>query len=130
MTIGSDASRIVVLLVLATSAAAQESAGPVDTIDSKIDRMPVNTIVPRYPEAARRARIEGDVQVCFDISRAGKPRRIAVRRSSHRYFEKPARDAVRRSTWRPGPPGEAVPNIKACRTFRFRLERIPIDERD
>ena len=87
-------------------------------------------MVPEYPEAARRERIEGEVQVCFDITRAGKPRRIAVRRSSHRYFEKPARDAVRRSSWRPVPRPEKVPDIKACRTFRFRLERIPLDERD
>ena len=56
------------------------------------------------------------------------PRRIAVRRSSHRYFEKAARDAVRRSTWQAVPPDQAVPTIKACRTFRFRLERIPIDD--
>ena len=121
---------LAILLTLAIPAAAQEDDVPVDTVDSNTERMPVNTIVPEYPELARRERMEGEVQVCFEITRTGMPRRIAVRRSSHRYFEKPARDAVRRSTWRAVPPGEKVPNIKACRTFRFRLERIPIDERD
>ncbi|MBT8081559.1 MAG: energy transducer TonB [Gammaproteobacteria bacterium] len=130
MTNRSEATLIVALLALAIPALAQQDDDPVDAMDSKTERMPVNTIVPEYPEAARRERIEGEVQVCFDITRSGMPRRIAVRRSSHRYFEKPARDAVRRSTWRAVPPGEKAPNIKACRTFRFRLERIPLDERD
>ncbi len=130
VTICARATLSVVLLALAIPVLAQEDDGPVDTVDSKTERKPIHTIVPEYPEAARRERIEGEVQVCFDITRAGTPRRIAVRRSSHRYFEKPARKAVRQSTWKAIPPGEEVPTIKACRTFRFRLERIPIDERD
>jgi TonB family protein len=127
MTIRSDAAWFVILLALAIPALAQEDSSPVETVDSETDRMPVHTIVPEYPEAARRERIEGEVQVCFDITRAGKPRRIAVRRSSHRYFEKSARDAVRRSTWRPIPRPEKVPNIKACRTFRFTLVPVETD---
>lgn len=130
MTIRVEAALIVALLALAIPAPAQEEGGPVDTIDSNTERKPMNTVVPEYPEAARRERLEGEVQVCFDITRSGIPRRIAVRHSSHRYFEKPARDAVRRSTWQAVPPDEMVPTIKSCRTFRFRLERIPVDQRD
>ena len=113
--------------VLALPAAAQDGVEP---IDSDYDRMPVNTVIPEYPEKARLERIEGEVQVCFDISREGFPRRVAVRHSTHRVFEKPARDAVRRSTWRPIPHGEKVPVIKACRTFRFNLIPVPPEERD
>ena len=130
MTIRAKAPSLLVLLTLVSPAFGQEDQGPVHTVDSGSERKPIHTIVPEYPEAARRERIEGEVQVCFDITRAGTPRRIAVRRSSHRYFEKPARKAVRQSTWQAIPPGEAVPGIKACRTFRFRLERIPLDQRD
>jgi len=61
------------------------------------------------------------VQVCFDISRDGYPLRIAVRRSSHRLFEKPARRAVRKSTWVPLQRDEKLSGLKACRTFRFSL---------
>ena len=114
-------------IALAMSAAAQDSIEPVDT---DYDRMPANTIVPEYPEKARQERIEGEVQVCFDITREGFPQRVKVRHSTHRYFEKPARDAVRRSTWRPIPHGEEVPGIKGCRTFRFTLIPVPLDERD
>lgn len=108
-------------LAMGASSLADDAVLP---IDSDSDRQPVSTMVPEYPEAARRERIEGEVQVCFDITREGFPRRIAVRHASHRYFEKPARDAVRRSTWKPIPRGEAVPSIKACRTFRFALEPV------
>ena len=114
-------------IAVAIPAVAQYSVEPADT---DFDRMPVNTIIPEYPEKARLERIEGKVQVCFDISREGFPQRVKVRRSTHRYFEKPARDAVRRSTWRPIPHGQKVPGIKGCRTFRFTLEPVPLEERD
>jgi TonB family protein len=106
------------------------ASGRVEPIDTHHDRQPLNTVVPEYPAKARRERIEGEVQVCFDISREGFPRRIAVRRSTHRYFEKPARDAVRRSTWQPLAPGADLPAIKACRTFRFALVPVPPGERE
>ena len=112
-------------LALGASSLADDAVLP---IDSGSDRQPVSTMVPEYPEAARRERIEGEVKVCFDITRAGFPRRIAVRHSSHRYFERPARDAVRRSTWKPIPRGEPVPSIKTCRTFRFSL--VPVQKQD
>ncbi len=123
--IGSRVSLVTgIALLLAVCGVRSEEVEPVD---SDYDRVPLSTVMPSYPEAARRERIEGEVQVCFDISREGFPRRVAVRRSTHRYFEKPARDAVRRSRWRPIPHPEKVPNIKACRTFRFTL--VPV-ERD
>ncbi len=88
------------------------------------DRKPAHTVVPDYPEVARRDRIEGEVQVCFEITREGRTRRVAVRRSTHRIFEKPARRAVRQSTYVPLPDDAEVPAIKACRTFRFSLEPV------
>ncbi len=92
------------------------------------DRKPAQTVVPEYPEAARRDRIEGEVQVCFEITREGRTRRVAVRKSTHRIFEKPARRAVKRSTYVPLPKEADVPAIKACRTFRFSLEPVTADD--
>lgn len=92
--------------------------------DEHTERVPVHTVMPGYPHRARRDRIEGEVQVCFHIDRHGRPYRIAVRHSTHRIFEKPARKAVRRSTWQPLDPAAEVPGIKACRTFRFRLAPV------
>ena len=112
-------------VLLATPAMAN-----VDTEDTDTERKPLHTVIPDYPADARRDRIEGHAQVCFKISRRGEPWRIAVRKSTHRIFEKPAIKAVRKSSFVPLGPREEVPNIKACRTFRFYLEPVPEDERD
>jgi len=112
--------------LLASAVAASDDG--VENIDSGTDRVPRHTVIPEYPEIARRDRIEGEVQVCFDISRDGYPQRIAVRRSTHRLFEKPARKAVRKSTWAPLETAEESSGIKACRTFRFTLVPVPKEE--
>lgn len=98
----------------------------VEKFDSGTDRVPLLTTVPDYPEVARRDRIQGEVQVCFNITRDGYPRRIAVRSSTNRLFEKPAMKAVRKSTWVRLDKDEAMSGIKACRTFRFTL--IPVND--
>jgi TonB family protein len=91
------------------------------------ERVPLNTVAPAYPEVARRDRIEGDVQVCFNVDREGRPYRIAVRSSTDRVFEKPAIRAIRASRYQPVPADREVPAIKTCRTFRFRLETAAAD---
>lgn len=91
------------------------------------DRQPLHTVVPAYPEKARRARVEGEVEVCFEVDREGNTRKVAVRRSTNRVFEKPARDAVRASTYRPLEADERLSGIKNCRTFRFTLEPVEPD---
>lgn len=88
------------------------------------ERKPLFTMIPDYPEVARRDRIEGEVQVCFEVTRQGRTRRIAVRKSTHRLFEKPALRAVRASTYLPLPSDAVMSGIKACRTFRFTLEPV------
>ena len=95
--------------------------------DSGSERKPAFTVIPDYPKVARRDRIEGEVQVCFDIRRDGRTRRIAVRKSTHRLFEKPAIRAVRASTYVPLPKDAVVSGIKACRTFRFTLEPVVVE---
>jgi len=114
------------LLVLPSVVTGADDAG-VARVDSDTDRVPLHTMIPEYPRVARRDRIEGEVQVCFEITRDGRPRRIAVRHSTHRLFEKPAIRAVRGSTFRPLPDGAELPAIKACRTFRFTLQPVTAD---
>jgi protein TonB len=92
------------------------------------ERTPLYTVVPAYPEEARRARVEGEVQVCFKVGRDGRTSRVAVRRSTNRVFEKPARDAVRLSTYKPLADDQKLSGIKSCRTFRFFLSPVAIEE--
>ena len=119
------ASSVVVAAAMLASAISEANDG-VEQIDSGTDRLPLHTFIPDYPEIARRDRIEGEVQVCFDISRDGYPLRIAVRRSTNRLFEKTARKAVRKSTWVPLTEDQEASGVKACRTFRFTL--VPVEE--
>ena len=117
-------------LLLASLLAAGAAAGDARVThleDDSHDRVPLNTVAPAYPAVARRDRIEGDVQVCFNVDRKGRPYRIAVRSSTNRVFEKPAIRAIRASRYQPVPPEREVPAIKTCRTFRFRLESATAD---
>lgn len=102
-------------------------AGPASAAEEIAERTPLQTVVPEYPASAMRERVEGEVQVCFYIDRKGRPYRIAVRNSSHRVFERPSIAAVRASTYAPLAPGEKLPTIKTCRTFRFSLAAVQPD---
>ena len=93
-------------------------------------RMPLHTVAPEYPELARRERVEGEVQVCFNVDRDGKTHGVRVRHSTNRIFEKPAVRAVRASTFAPLPDDEQPSGIKTCRTFRFRLTPVAIEDPD
>ncbi len=96
--------------------------------DDSGDRVPLTTMIPAYPEIARRDRIEGEVQVCFNVDRKGKPYRVSVRKSTSRVFERPAMRAIGASTYKPLPSGEKPSGIKTCRTFRFHLEPDVADD--
>jgi TonB family protein len=112
---------LVLSLTYSTSYAADE-ARVTHLEDGGHERIPLHTVAPAYPAIARRDRVEGEVQVCFKVDREGRPYRIAVRTSTNRIFEKPSIRAIRASRYQPLPEDQAVPAIKTCRTFRFRLE--------
>lgn len=128
-------SRLPALVAFLAATGTALAQGAVDTVDriapdsrDDTDRNPVHTVVPEYPQQAWFERIQGDVEVCFFITRGGRPYNIAVRRSDHRVFERPARDAVRNSWFEAIPRPDAVPQVKTCRTFLFRLEPVEDDE--
>jgi len=91
------------------------------------ERVPLHTVVPQYPEKARRARVEGEVEVCFNVDHEGRTKRVSVRKSTNRAFEKTSRDAIKRSTYMPLPEGKELSGIKTCRTFRFHLSPVAIE---
>ena len=116
------------LLLLALSAAAQEEANVTHLLDPAAERQPLQTVVPIYPARALQDRIQGDVEVCFSVDREGQTSRVAVRKSSHRMFEKPAMLAVRASSYVPLQQNEVLSGIKTCRIFRFRLDPVAIED--
>jgi TonB family protein len=115
------------LLIIAPAMAADDARLVARVIDADTNRVPVQTVVPQYPHKARRDRVEGEVQVCFDIDRGGRTRRISVRTSTHRVFEKPSIKSVRASTFRPLGKDEPLQEMKSCRTFIFSLQPTKTD---
>ncbi len=118
------------LLTLACVLAHAEETGIPRLIEEHTDRIPKVTVAPEYPKDARRDRIEGEVQVCYNVDDKGRPYRIAVRHSTHRVFERPSIRAVSSSSYVPLKPDEKTSGIKSCRTFRFQLEPVVEPEVD
>lgn len=116
------------LAVFATAATAQDDAEITHLLDPAGERIPLQTVFPVYPPRALEERVQGDVEVCFNVDRDGRTSRIAVRHSSHRMFEKPSILAVRASSYQPVKDHEIISGIKTCRIFRFRLDPVAIED--
>lgn len=120
------ANALLILLLAGSSSPAEESSNA-KVIEEDSDRVPSHTVVPEYPEDARRDRVEGEVQVCYHVDVKGRPYSIAVRESTNRIFERPSKRAVKASMYVPLEPGEKTSGIKTCRTFRFQLQPVVDD---
>ncbi len=118
----------IALLLLALPVSAQVDSSVTHLLDPVGDRKPLQTVVPVYPPRALDDRVQGDVEVCFNIDREGRTSRISVRKSTHRMFEKPATLAVRASSYVPIDENKILSGIKTCRTFRFRLDPVAIED--
>lgn len=131
---GTTTAAVLTMLLAATAGAAADDTEVTQLaghlIDDSGERQPLQTIVPMYPERARRERLEGVVQVCFNVDRSGRTSRVSVRKSTNRVFEKPSTLAVRASSYRPLAEGKELSGIKTCRTFRFQLTPVAIESPD
>ena len=117
----------VVLFVVNAANATDDNAAP-RASDPAAERIPLQTLAPQYPPLARQMRLEGEVTVCFNVDREGKPHRVKVRSSTNRIFEKPAKKAVRGSSYQPLNRDQKETGIKSCRTFRFSLPPVETPE--
>ncbi len=116
------------LLLFAFTVSAQEESKVTHLLGPAGARKPLQTVVPVYPERALQDRVQGDVEVCFNVDREGRTSRVSVRQSSHRMFEKPSTLAVRASSYMPLEENKILSGIKTCRIFRFRLDPIAIED--
>jgi TonB family protein len=82
---------------------------------------PVVLPQPVYPRAARAARQEGRVMVCFTLDERGMVRAPAVRSSTDAVFNQPVLDAIGAARFTPAKVGRKPVRSTACRTFRFVL---------
>ena len=97
-------------------------------MDSSNDRTPAVTAFPSYPRIARRDRIEGEAIVCFKIGLDGRIRGVRVKSYTDRIFRRPALRAIKESSFEPLRPHEIFSTARTCRTYRFRLEPVELDE--
>lgn len=107
--------------------AQQDSTLVTHFLDSNTDRVPLLTAFPAYPSIARRDRIEGEAKVCFMIKQDGRIAKVRLRSATHRIFKKPALRAIKKSTFEPLGPNQVFAMSRTCRTYRFRLEPILVD---
>jgi protein TonB len=78
---------------------------------------------PIYPVDAAARGLEGFVTVQFDVTELGTVTNVVVLESSHRVFEKPAREAALRSKFRPRVvDGTAMATANIVRRYRFELD--------
>lgn len=121
-------SALTVVAIGATVASAQEETTTVTHFrDSNTDRVPLLTAFPTYPTIARRDRIEGDTTVCFVITKEGRITRVRLKETTHRIFSKPSLRAIKKSTFEPLGPNQVLARARTCRTYRFRLDPILVD---
>ncbi len=103
----------------APAAPAAAAPGP-QGVDSEV--VPLNEVLPEYPDQARRRGIEGHVKLAFTITAQGRVENIRVVESSPaNVFDRSARRAAAR--WRFAPRtenGQAVQR-EAVKTLEFRL---------
>ena len=75
-----------------------------------------------YPDAARRAGVEGDVRLELEVSASGEVTGSRVVRSAGNGFDEVAQKLVRRFRFRPATKGgKPVPAVVPW-TYKFRLE--------
>ena len=108
-------------------AASDDPEGVTHFIDTSTDRIPALTAFPKYPTIARRDRIEGEATVCFKIRANGRISRPVVTDSTHRIFARPALRAIKKSTFEPLGPGQILDSARTCRTYRFRLDPVLVN---
>lgn len=125
-TLTSRAALLALTALLTAVVSAQDEADVTHMTDDSGDRKPMQTVIPVYPRRALQDRIQGEVEVCFNVDREGRTSRISVRRSSNRLFEKPAIEAIRASRYAALPADQVLSGIKTCRTFRFLLDPVAI----
>jgi len=118
---------IIILPFSALAVAADDGAVVTHIFDTSTDRIPLVTAFPKYPSVARRDRIEGEATVCFKIKTNGRISRPSMRESSHKIFVRPTLRAIKKSTFAPLGPSQILATAKTCRTYRFRLEPVVVN---
>lgn len=94
-------------------------------IPSEIEPVAIDTLTKLlvYPETARQAGIEGDVEISALIGRDGRVMRAKIERSSNFVFDKAAKDAMYKMRYRPATSGGTPVSFWIMEKIQFRLPK-------
>lgn len=103
---------------------AQSSQSTPSPSSTDADVIPLNEVLPVYPDSARRRGIEGYVQLAFTITAEGKVENVRVIDSSPaRVFDREARRAALRWRFAPRTENGQLVAREAVKKLEFRLEK-------
>ncbi len=106
----------------AASAPAAQNAQSAPSNDAEV--IPLNEVLPVYPDSARRRGIEGYVKLAFTITADGKVENVRVVESSPKnVFDREARRAAVRWRFAPRSEGGRAVAREAVKILQFRLEK-------
>ncbi len=110
--------------VAAPAQSAQSSPSAPSSSGSDADVIPLNEVLPVYPDSARRRGIEGYVQLAFTITAEGRVENVRVLESSPtRVFDREARRAALRWRFAPRTENGQLVAREAVKKLEFRLEK-------
>ena len=108
----------------ASTPAASATAATASAANQDAEVIPLNEVLPVYPDSARRRGVEGFVKLAFTITPTGKVENVRVVESSPaNVFEREARRAAVRWRFSPRNEGGQAVAREAVKTLQFRLEK-------
>lgn len=107
----------------AASTPAQSAQGAQSAPNNDAEVIPLNEVLPVYPDSARRRGIEGYVKLAFTITAEGRVENVRVLESSPtRVFDREARRAALRWRFAPRREGGQLVAREAVKKLEFRLD--------
>ena len=83
----------------------------------------VSQVIPKYPELAQRAGIEGRVLVKIWVDKDGKPHKAVVLKSDAQIFEEPAKEAAMQYRFTPAIMNKGPVAVWVVIPFTFKLNQ-------
>lgn len=98
--------------VLMAAATAMTAFGTVGVAPAAAEPVLIKQVPPEYPRGAERRKLEGTVEVAFDVNASGKVENATVQAESMPgVFDKAAVEAVEQWKFEEGNPGKSVVTI-------------------
>lgn len=100
-----------------------EDEAPPDFVPVEKYPVPIKIVQPEYPEMARRAGLEGTVQVKCWVDKEGKVKKVVLLKAEPEIFAQPAIDAAYKWVFTPAIMNNGPVSVWTSVPFRFKLSK-------